>query len=71
MYDLVSRFGKEFRPGTKYTTVQVAEDVAPDVRVLATDKAVLVVNTQGRTISAGIDGKKFDMKAYEVKWLER
>ncbi|MEU6318884.1 xylan 1,4-beta-xylosidase [Streptomyces sp. NPDC047009] len=71
MYDLVSRFGKEFRPGTKHTTVQVAEDVASDVRVLATDKAVLVVNTQGRTISAGIDGKKFDMKAYEVKWLER
>ncbi|MGW5434847.1 GH39 family glycosyl hydrolase [Streptomyces sp. NPDC004059] len=71
MYNLVSRFGKEFPPGTQYRTVPVAKDDAPDVRVLATDKVVLVVNTLDRTISAQVDGKRFDIKAYEVKWLPR
>lgn len=71
MYDLVSRFGKEFPPGTQYRTVPVAQDDVPNVRVLATDKVVLVVNTLNRTISAQVDGKRFDMKAYEVKWLQR
>jgi hypothetical protein len=71
MYDLVSRFGKEFPPGTKYRTVPVAEDDVPHVRVLATDRTVLVVNTLDRSISAKVDGKRFDMGAYEVKWLSQ
>ncbi|MFF4313742.1 xylan 1,4-beta-xylosidase [Streptomyces sp. NPDC001507] len=71
MYDLVSRFGKAFPPGTRYETVSVARDDVPNVRVLASDRTVLVVNTLGRAISAQVDGKRFDMKAYEVKWLTR
>jgi hypothetical protein len=51
--------------------VPVAKDDVPNVRVLATDRVVLVVNTLDRAISAQVDGKRFDMKAYEVKWLER
>ncbi|MCW7943076.1 xylan 1,4-beta-xylosidase [Streptomyces hygroscopicus] len=71
MYDLVSRFGKEFPPGTAYRTVPVAKDDVPNVRVLASDRAVLVVNILDRPISAQVDGKRFDMKPYEVKWLRR
>jgi hypothetical protein len=71
MYDMVSRFSRAFPPGTAYRTVSVAPDDVPNVRVLATDRAVLVVNTLNRTISAQVDGKRFDMKAYEVKWLRR
>ncbi|GCB50638.1 hypothetical protein SNL152K_7983 [Streptomyces sp. NL15-2K] len=71
MYDLVSRFGAEFPAGTEYETVSVAPDDVPDVRVLATDKVILVVNILDRRISAKIDGKRFDMQAYEVKWLNR
>lgn len=71
MYGLLSRFSEEFPPGTRYETVSVAEDDKPNVRVLADDKAVLVVNTLDRKISADIDGRKFDMAAYEVKWLKR
>ncbi|MFJ5898134.1 xylan 1,4-beta-xylosidase [Streptomyces sp. NPDC093064] len=71
MYDLVSRFGKEFPSGTEHRTVPVAKDDVPKVRVLATDKVVLVVNTLDRAISAQVDGKRFEMKAYEVKWLQR
>jgi hypothetical protein len=71
MLDLISRFDKEFPPGTKYEQVSVAADDKPNVRVLADDKALLVVNTLDREISAKVDGKRFEMGAYEVKWLRR
>ncbi|MFE2508618.1 xylan 1,4-beta-xylosidase [Streptomyces naganishii] len=71
MYGLVSRFGRAFGPGAGFETVPVAPDDVPDLRVLATDRTVLVVNTLDRTISAQVDGKRFEMKAYEVKWLQR
>ncbi|NEA67667.1 xylan 1,4-beta-xylosidase [Streptomyces sp. SID12488] len=71
MYDLVSRFGAAFPPGTEYRTVPVAPDDRSNVRVLADDKAVLVVNVLDRPIDAQVDGKRFGMGAYEVKWLSR
>ncbi|MEU1010570.1 xylan 1,4-beta-xylosidase [Streptomyces sp. NPDC005890] len=71
MYGLVSRFARAFPPGTRYETVSVAPDDVPNVRVLATARTVLVVNTLDRTISAQVDGKRFAMRAYEVKWLDR
>lgn len=71
MYGLLSRFSREFPPGTEYESVSVAADDKPNVRVLADDEAVLVVNTLDRKISAVVDGEKFDMGAYETKWLDR
>ncbi|MFF6992812.1 xylan 1,4-beta-xylosidase [Streptomyces sp. NPDC010273] len=71
MYDLVSRFDAAFGPGATFETVPVAADDVPNVRVLATDRTVLVVNTLDRQISAKVDGKTFDMTAYGVKWLTR
>ncbi|MFF1452468.1 xylan 1,4-beta-xylosidase [Streptomyces sp. NPDC058274] len=71
MLGLISRFSREFPPGTTYETVSVAADDRPNVRVLADDKAVLVVNTLDRSISAKVDGKRFEMAAYQVKWLSR
>ncbi|MFS8203855.1 GH39 family glycosyl hydrolase [Streptomyces sp. CWNU-52B] len=71
MLGLLSRFGEEFPPGTEYEPVSVAADDKANVRVLADDKVVLVVNTLDRGISAEVDGERFAMKAYEVKWLGR
>ncbi|MFE2419964.1 xylan 1,4-beta-xylosidase [Streptomyces hokutonensis] len=71
MYDLVSRFDAAFGPGTKFETVSIAADDVPNVKVLATDKTVLVVNTLDRQISAKVDGQAFDLAAYGVKWLTR
>ncbi|MBT2526813.1 xylan 1,4-beta-xylosidase [Streptomyces sp. ISL-99] len=72
MMKLLSRFAKEFPPGTRYDeTVRVAADDVPHLRVLADDETVLVVNTLGRLVKAEADGKSFDMKGYEVKWLAR
>ncbi|MBG0856468.1 xylan 1,4-beta-xylosidase [Streptomyces spinoverrucosus] len=67
MYDLVARFNAEFPPGTTYETV-----AAPaDVRVLATDRTLLVVNIRDRAISGHVDGRRVDLQAYDVKWIER
>ncbi|MFJ8822217.1 xylan 1,4-beta-xylosidase [Streptomyces sp. NPDC102467] len=71
MYGLVARFNEEFGPGTAFRRVDIAADDKPNVRVLADDKTVLVVNTLNRAISAKIDGKRFQMQGYEVKWLRR
>ncbi|MFI2619429.1 xylan 1,4-beta-xylosidase [Streptomyces sp. NPDC018584] len=71
MLELIERFGAEFGPGTEFEQVTIAADDRPDVRVLADDEAVLVVNTLDRRVSAEVDGKRFDMERYEVKWLQR
>ncbi|MFF1281245.1 xylan 1,4-beta-xylosidase [Streptomyces sp. NPDC058299] len=71
LYGLLSRFARAFPPGTRYASVSVAPDDAPHVRVLATRSTVLVVNTLARRISARVDGRRFAMDAYEVKWLDR
>lgn len=71
MLRLLERFAAAFPPGTRYEKVSVAADDVPNVRVLASDRTVLVVNTLDRKISAKIDGKRFDMAGYEVKWLKR
>ncbi|MFF1378146.1 xylan 1,4-beta-xylosidase [Streptomyces sp. NPDC058308] len=71
MLRLIERFGKEFGPGTRYEKVPVAADNRPDVRVLADDEAVLVVNTLDRRISAEVDGQRFEMEGYKVTWLKR
>lgn len=71
MMRLLSRFAREFPPGTRFTGVKVAEDDAPNVRVLADKDAVLVVNTLDRGIRARVDGRTFAMDAYGVRWLKR
>ncbi|NGO72411.1 xylan 1,4-beta-xylosidase [Streptomyces sp. SB3404] len=71
MMRLLTRFAREFPPGTRFERVRIAEDDAPNVRVLADDDAVLVVNTLARGIEAKIDGRTFDMAPYEVRWLKR
>jgi hypothetical protein len=67
MYDLVSRFSKAFPPGTEYETVTASAGV----RVLATGKTALVVNTRDRQVKAKVDGKPVTLQAYEVRWLTR
>ncbi|MFD9630637.1 xylan 1,4-beta-xylosidase [Streptomyces violascens] len=71
MYALIAQFAKVFPPGTDFTTVSIADDDVPNVRVLASGKDVLVVNTLDRSIDTKVDGKSFPMAAYEVRWLTR
>jgi hypothetical protein len=70
MLDLLERFNTEFPPGTKYEDVTVALDEAP-VRVLADDKALLVVNTVDRPTQVTVDGQRLELGPYEVHWSRR
>lgn len=70
MLDLIRRFHSEFPPDTTYRPVDVTPD-APNVRVLADDKAILVVNTLDKAVRAEIDGQTVTMDGYEVLWLRR
>jgi hypothetical protein len=69
--DLIRRFDMEFPPGTTYRRVDVATADAPRVRVLADDKAMVVVNTLDRPVKARIDGRTVNLAGYQVRWLER
>ncbi|MCM1974200.1 xylan 1,4-beta-xylosidase, partial [Streptomyces sp. G1] len=67
LYGLLSRFSAAFPPGTEYRDLS-----APDhLRVLATDRTALVVNTLDRSTTATVDGKRVKLQAYEVRWLDR
>ncbi len=70
MFALVSRFAKEFPPGTTYENLSIAPADAP-VRVLADDEAILVVNTVDRRTEVTVDGKQLELEPYEVHWARR
>ncbi|MFE9403151.1 xylan 1,4-beta-xylosidase [Streptomyces sp. NPDC006530] len=71
MYALIAKFAASFPPGTAVTAVGVAGDGLPNVRVLASARNVLVVNTLDRAVDAKVDGRSLAMAAYEVRWLPR
>ncbi|MET8677461.1 xylan 1,4-beta-xylosidase [Streptomyces sp. NPDC004647] len=71
MLKLLSRFAREFPPGTRFRDVSVAADDKRNLKVLADDKAVLVVNTLDRKIAAKVDGHSFDLGPYGLRWLTR
>ncbi|MFD9562858.1 xylan 1,4-beta-xylosidase [Streptomyces sp. NPDC059994] len=75
VYGLVSRFAKEFPPGTRYekagSAVESTGDDISGIRVLASGKSVLVVNTLDRPVQARVDGRSVPLAAYEVRWLDR
>ncbi|MER6676412.1 xylan 1,4-beta-xylosidase [Streptomyces sp. NPDC000983] len=67
LYDLLSRFAAAFPPGTGYRTVTAP----PRVRVLASDRTTLVVNTLDRSTEVTVDSERLTLQAYEVRWLDR
>lgn len=70
MLDLVRRFHAEFPPGTAYRSADVTPDDASTVRILADTETTVVVNTEDRALQVEIEGRTFDMDAYEVLWLD-
>lgn len=69
MLELLSRFGREFPPGTRFTDVPASG--ASDLLLLADADTVLAVNTTGRTVTAEIEGKRLKWQPYAVRWLDR
>ncbi|GAA3087077.1 GH39 family glycosyl hydrolase [Streptosporangium carneum] len=68
MAGVLSGFTKWFPTGVTLETVTSSN---PKVRVLAQERQLVMVNTTNADASATVDGKKFDLKPYEVRWSER
>ncbi|WP_235978218.1 glycoside hydrolase family protein [Streptomyces lycii] len=71
MMSLLSRFGREFPPGTRFTEAKTGGDGARHLKVLADDRVVLAVNTLGRAVKAEVDGEPVEFGPYGVRWLTR
>ncbi|RII18854.1 hypothetical protein DSC45_09550 [Streptomyces sp. YIM 130001] len=71
MLDLLTRFQREFPPGTRYEPAGIATADRGDVRVLADAETALVVNVRKHPVTARIHGKSVDLPAYGVQWLRR
>ncbi|MFF4529143.1 xylan 1,4-beta-xylosidase [Streptomyces sp. NPDC001407] len=71
MAGLLSRFAREFPPGTAFRPVAVTCGSGDRVEALADEAAVLVVNTECRPVAARVDGQALSLAPYEVRWLTR
>ncbi len=68
MAGLISGFTRWFPAGAQLVDVTASD---PRVQVLAVDKQMIMVNTASAPLSATVDGKEFQLDAYDVKWSDR
>nr|BFE82652.1 hypothetical protein GCM10020093_052530 [Planobispora longispora] len=68
MAGVLSGFTKWFPAGTALETV-VSSD--PKVRVLAQRRMLVMVNTSAAAVTATVDGRRVELKPYEIRWNER
>ncbi|MCF3105784.1 xylan 1,4-beta-xylosidase [Streptomyces roseoverticillatus] len=71
MARLLNRFAHEFPPGSAFRPVDATAEPGARIQVLADDAAVLVVNTERRSVAARVDGQALSLAPYEVRWLAR
>ncbi len=65
---MLQDFARWFPAGTRLASVPTAH---PSIRVLASSKKLVVVNTRGEETRASVDGKQLTLKSYEVRWISR
>ncbi|WP_157520758.1 GH39 family glycosyl hydrolase [Herbidospora daliensis] len=65
---MLQDFAKWFPAGTRLAAVRSAH---PSIRLLASAKKMVVVNTRGEETTATVDGKRLTLKSYEVRWVSR
>jgi hypothetical protein len=63
--DVLQPFARWFPPGTEVRPVQVS----PELRALASDRALVVVNTSDQEVTARIEGRTMTLDAYETRWM--
>jgi len=63
--DFLQRFVRYFPPSADRRKVHVADGL----RALASERALVIVNTTDEVISASIDGRRIELSAYETRWI--
>jgi len=66
--DLIDGFVKWFPANVKLEPVTSSN---PKVRVLAQQRELLMVNTTDEPVTTTVDGKKVELRPYQVKWSSR
>ena len=61
-------FGRWFPPGTE---VVASRSSAPEIQLLASSNATVLVNTAGRPVTSAVGGPPVTLHAYEVRWILR
>ncbi|WP_308250008.1 GH39 family glycosyl hydrolase [Sphaerisporangium fuscum] len=68
MAGVLSGFTRWFPAGAQLVDVRVSD---PRVQVLAVDKQMIMVNTASTPLSVDVDGRRFQLNPYDVKWADR
>ncbi|MEV0589144.1 xylan 1,4-beta-xylosidase [Nonomuraea sp. NPDC050310] len=68
MAGLLSGFTKWFPAGIELERVEASD---PQVKVLAQQRMLVMVNTTARELSATVDGEQVTLKPYEIRWSPR
>ncbi|MGW0805658.1 GH39 family glycosyl hydrolase [Nonomuraea sp. NPDC002799] len=68
MAGLLSGFTKWFPAGVRPVEVRSSD---PQVKVLAQERQMVMVNTSDRDVTATVDGKQMTLAPYEIKWAGR
>jgi hypothetical protein len=63
--DVLQPFARWFPPGTQLRTVPTP----PGLRILAQDRAMVVVNTTDERVTATVDGQQVALGPYEIRWF--
>jgi hypothetical protein len=63
--EVLQAFARWFPPGTQLRPTPAA----PELRVLAQDRAMVVVNTTDRPVTATVDGHGVALAPYETRWF--
>ncbi|HME77077.1 MAG TPA: xylan 1,4-beta-xylosidase, partial [Mycobacterium sp.] len=63
--DVLQRFVRWFPPSVERRKVHVADGLL----ALASDRALVIVNTTDERISASVDGRRIELSAYETQWV--
>jgi len=63
--DFLQRFVRSFPPGVDRRKVRIADGLL----ALASERALVVVNTTDRTISAAVNGRRIELSGYETRWI--
>jgi len=63
--DYLQRFVRSFPPSLPRRKVHVADGLL----ALASDRALVIVNTTDKTISASVDGRHIELSAYQTRWV--
>jgi hypothetical protein len=67
LIDILQRFARSFPPRVERHKIRTADGLV----ALASDSALVVVNTTDRTIASTVDGQWIELPSYAIRWVAK